>query len=77
MVHEHLDWPFFDAAHRTFVDTLQTWIEARVTLENERKRTAAGFENYKIASMPLRLMTSSRTSAGPVGRFAPRSSCDT
>ncbi len=37
MVHEHLDWPFFDAAHRTFADTLQTWMAARVTRENERK----------------------------------------
>jgi len=26
-----------------------------------------------IASMPLRRMTSSKASAGPVGRFAPRS----
>ena len=30
----------------------------------------------RIASMPLRLMTSSNASAGPDGRFAPRSSCD-
>ena len=37
MMHEHLDWPFFDAAHRTFADTLQTWIAARATMENERK----------------------------------------
>ena len=32
---------------------------------------------YKIASMPLRRITLSSTSAGPVGRFAPRSNCDT
>jgi len=37
MMHEHLDWPFFDAAHRTFADTLQTWIAVRATMENERK----------------------------------------
>jgi hypothetical protein len=30
----------------------------------------------RIASMPLRLMTWSSASAGPEGRFAPRSSCD-
>jgi hypothetical protein len=30
----------------------------------------------RIASMPLRLMTSSSASAGPEARFAPRSSCD-
>ena len=36
-MNEHLDWPFFDAAHRTFADTLQTWMAARVTMENERK----------------------------------------
>jgi hypothetical protein len=32
---------------------------------------------HKIASMPLRRMTLSSTSAGPVARFAPRSSCET
>ena len=37
MMHEHLDWPFFDAAHRTFADTLQTWIAVRATMENEGK----------------------------------------
>jgi len=37
MMHEHLDWPFFDAAHRTFADTLQTWIAARPIMENDRK----------------------------------------
>ena len=26
-MHEHLDWPFFDAAHRAFADTLQAWIQ--------------------------------------------------
>ena len=31
----------------------------------------------RIASMPLRRMTSSNTSAGPLGRFAPRSSWET
>ena len=31
----------------------------------------------KIASMPLRRITLSSTSAGPVGRLAPRSSCET
>jgi hypothetical protein len=30
----------------------------------------------RIASMPLRLITWSSASAGPEGRFAPRSSCD-
>jgi hypothetical protein len=30
----------------------------------------------RIAWMPLRLMTWSSASAGPDGRFAPRSSCD-
>jgi hypothetical protein len=30
----------------------------------------------RIASMPLRLITWSSASAGPDGRFAPRSSCD-
>jgi acyl-CoA dehydrogenase len=37
MMHEHLDWPFFDAAHRAYAGTIQTWIEARVTMEDHRK----------------------------------------
>jgi len=32
---------------------------------------------YKIASMPLRRMTSRSTSAGPLACLAPRSSCET
>jgi hypothetical protein len=35
------------------------------------------WDPYKIAAMPLRRMTLSKTSAGPLGRFAPRSSCET
>ena len=32
---------------------------------------------YRMASIPLRRMTSSNTRAGPVGRLAPRSSFET
>jgi hypothetical protein len=34
-------------------------------------------ELYRITSSPLRRITFSRTSAAPVGRFAPRSNCET
>ena len=33
--------------------------------------------DYRITSSPFRRITFSRTSAGPVGCFAPRSSCET
>jgi hypothetical protein len=36
-----------------------------------------GHSGQRIASMPLRRITSSKTSAGPVGRLTPRSSCET
>ena len=38
---------------------------------------AASIVHQRMASMPLRLMMFSIASAGPVGRFAPRSSWDT
>ena len=42
-------------------------------------RTCGGLRRarYKIASMPLRLITLSNARAAPVGCFAPRSNCET
>ena len=47
------------------------WRTSFSTLVNESN------DVQRIASMPLRLMTCNRASAGPVGRFAPRSSWET
>ena len=44
----------------------------------ERRAACSRLHPFQmIASMPLRRITSSSASAGPVGRFAPRSSCET
>jgi hypothetical protein len=40
-------------------------------------RTLYSRRRYKIASIPLRRITLSSAKAGPVGRLAPRSSCET
>jgi hypothetical protein len=47
---------------------------SRIAVASGRIRNSSA---YRIASMPLRRMTLSNTSAGPLGRLAPRSNCDT
>jgi acyl-CoA dehydrogenase len=37
----HLDWPFFDEAHRAFVPALKTWLDSADVLDDERDADAS------------------------------------